>query len=379
MAVRISQDARSHQDYRVGWICALPTEMAAATCMLEERHPALAQPDTDDNNYALGRIGQHNIVIACLPSGLPGTTSAARVSLRLRTTFPMVRFGLMVGIGGGAPSEAHDIRLGDVVVSRPEGLLGGVIQYDFGKTVQGGRFVQTGSLNRPPDVLPSAMAKLQAHHMMEDSRIPALLEQVIARYPRRSQACTYPGMHLDQLFHWSYAHARPQSEGAGGPSFWAKVMPEAQTSCSGCDPSKLILRTTSRDPPMAIHYGLIASANQVMRDGVTRERLRKEKDILCFEMEAAGIMDDFPCLVVRGVSDYADSHKHKHWQDFAAATAAAYAAELLSFVPVLATNQASGSQPSQTVIHRAVGGKETCLLTGRRLNVIRSCSSTLSR
>jgi hypothetical protein len=70
-----------------------------------------------------------------------------------------------------------------------------------------------------------------------------------------------------------------------------------------------------------------------MRHGATRERLRKELDVLCFEMEAAGLMDDFPCLVVRGICDYADSHKNKRWQGYAAATAAAYAKELLSVIP----------------------------------------------
>lgn len=88
---------------------------------------------------------------------------------------------------------------------------------------------------------------------------------------------------------------------------------------------------TSEDP--FIHYGLIASGDQVMRDGATRERLRRELDVLCFEMEAAGLMDDFPCLVVRGICDYADSHKNKQWQGYAAAAAAAYAKELLSVVP----------------------------------------------
>ena len=87
----------------------------------------------------------------------------------------------------------------------------------------------------------------------------------------------------------------------------------------------------SEDP--LIHYGLIASGDQVMRHGATRERLRKELNVLCFEMEAAGLMDDFPCLVVRGICDYADSHKNKRWQGFAAATAAAYAKELLSVIP----------------------------------------------
>ena len=53
------------------------------------------------------------------------------------------------------------------------------------------------------------------------------------------------------------------------------------------------------------------------------------EDCICFEMEAAGLVDSFPCLVIRGVSDYADSHKNDRWQGYAAAVASAYAKELL--------------------------------------------------
>ena len=59
--------------------------------------------------------------------------------------------------------------------------------------------------------------------------------------------------------------------------------------------------------------------------------MKKDLEVLCFEMEAAGLMLDFPCLVVRGICDYADSHKNKIWQKYAAATAAAFAKELLYF------------------------------------------------
>ena len=82
----------------------------------------------------------------------------------------------------------------------------------------------------------------------------------------------------------------------------------------------------------AVHYGLIASGNQVLKDGQTRERLRRELNVLCFEMEAAGLMDSFPCLVIRGICDYADTHKNKQWQGYAAASAAAYAKELLNTI-----------------------------------------------
>lgn len=78
-----------------------------------------------------------------------------------------------------------------------------------------------------------------------------------------------------------------------------------------------------------IHYGLIASANQVMKDALIRDILVAEKDVLCFEMEAAGLMNHFPCVVIRGICDYSDSHKNKDWQRYAAMAAAAYTKDLL--------------------------------------------------
>lgn len=83
----------------------------------------------------------------------------------------------------------------------------------------------------------------------------------------------------------------------------------------------------STDP--VIHYGGIASGNQVMKDAASRDDIARELDVMCFEMEAAGLMDIMPCLPIRGICDYSDSHKAKEWQRYAAATAAAYAYELL--------------------------------------------------
>lgn len=141
----IAANMLSHEDYTVGWICALPLEMTAAKTMLDESHPKLSQPSTDPNTYTLGKVCGHSVVIACLPSGVYGTTSAATVVAHMVSTFPRIQFGLMVGIGGGVPVNI-DIRLGDVVVSQPTGSYSGVVQYDYGKTVSGG-FQQTGMLN----------------------------------------------------------------------------------------------------------------------------------------------------------------------------------------------------------------------------------------
>jgi nucleoside phosphorylase len=98
----------------------------------------------DNNDYILGKVGKHNVVIAVLPEGEYGTSSAASVARDMLHSFPNIRIGLMVGIGGGAPSRKHDIRLGDIVVSAPRDGKGGVFQYDFGKTIQDQSFRPTG-------------------------------------------------------------------------------------------------------------------------------------------------------------------------------------------------------------------------------------------
>ena len=111
-----------------------------------------------------------------------------------------------------------------------------------------------------------------------------------------------------------------------------------EASCAvvyGNDPSSLILQPeqTKDDDNPAIHYGLIASANQLMKDALVRDSLVAEKDVLCFEMEAAGLMNQFPCLVIRSICDYSDSHKNREWQGYAAMSAAAYAKDLLYRIP----------------------------------------------
>ena len=121
--------------YTVGWICALDVELAASQAMLDEEHPDILQPENDTNTYTLGRMGQHHVVLACLPSGTTGIGAAATAARDLLRSFPRVRFSLMVGVGGGAPSNdsRQDIRLGDVMVSTPRGNDGKGRMYLFDK------------------------------------------------------------------------------------------------------------------------------------------------------------------------------------------------------------------------------------------------------
>jgi nucleoside phosphorylase len=296
-------------DYTVGWVCALPIELAAATIMLDEEHEDFPQDKSDSNLYTLGRINEHNIAIACLPAGQTGTNSAASVANRMKSKFSSIRFGLLVGVGGGVPSAEPNIRLGDVVVSQPFSDHGGVVQYDFGKTTPSG-FERTGSLNTPPMILLQALTKLQANHHRSISSLTRYLptSSDLSKFARNN---TGP----DILFESSYNHI-------GGHT------------CEKCSKDRLVVRTSRSGEEIMVHYGTIASGNQVIRDGLQRDRLSSELgNILCFEMEAAGLMNSFPCLVIRGICDYADSHKNKMWQPYAAATAAAYAKEILSVIP----------------------------------------------
>jgi nucleoside phosphorylase len=298
------------EDYTIGWVCALPIELAAATALLDEEHGSIPYNDNDPNLYTLGRIGEHNVVLACLPAGQIGTGSAASIGAQMRLTFTSIRFGLMVGIGGGVPSVEADVRLGDVVISQPHATNGGVVQYDFGKTRPGGQLKPAGFLNSPPIVLLNAVAKLRSNHFMGRNRISTYLAEV-TRLRGFQRDLAGP----DILFESTYEHL-------GG------------TTCDGCNKGRTVERTTRASPDIVIHYGTIASGNQVMKDGVTRDKISAELgSILCFEMEAAGLMNSFPCLVIRGICDYADSHKSKDWQPYAAATAAACAKEILAIIP----------------------------------------------
>jgi nucleoside phosphorylase len=310
-------------DYTVGWICAISTEYVAAQAFLDEKHEGPEHVSTNDNNdYTLGKVGRHNVVIAVLPDGEYGTSSAAMVARDMLHSFPNIRIGLMVGIGGGAPSQKHDIRLGDIVVSAPRDGKGSVFQYDFGKTIQDQSFQTTGFLNQPPAILRTAMNGLKAQYEIEGHQLlEAAIDNILEKKPRLRKKYKRPDPSNDRLYQSEITH--PANDAIS-----------CATVC-GNDLSKLVLRperSEDKDNP-EIHYGLIASANQLMKDATVRDRLTAEMDVLCFEMEAAGLMNHFPCLVIRGICDYSDSHKNKEWQGYAAMAAAAYVKDLLYRIP----------------------------------------------
>jgi nucleoside phosphorylase len=305
----------SLSDYQIGWICALPIERALAQAMLDKLHPKLPTPG-DDNAYTFGEVHfhdhsgslVHNVVLACLPSGLTGKASAATVAKDMERTFVSLKFGLMIGIAGGVWSDKVDVRLGDIVVGMSEDGRPGVVQYDHGKTIQNKELELKGTMNKAPRLLLSAVSEIQGNHILSEALYRSYLDS-----PKIKELAPRPD--IDELYNMSYVHQ-------GGKT------------CFGCDKSRL--RTRSDRPQNegqypTVHYGVIASGDQVMRDAVTAERIRQKHNTLCFEMEAAGL-DAFKCLVIRGISDYADTHKNDDWHRYAAAAAVSYAKELLGVI-----------------------------------------------
>ncbi|OJJ42788.1 hypothetical protein ASPZODRAFT_136923 [Penicilliopsis zonata CBS 506.65] len=325
------QSRHANDEYTVGWICVLPVEFAAAKGMLDEIHgePQTLQANADDNPYLLGCIRQFKVVIASLPLHELGASSAASVAKAMLFTFPNIRVGLLVGVGGGIPDNCYDdddegeeeeeedpeemICLGDVVISSSP-KTGGVVVYDFGKQLADGSYESLSVLNRPPRSLTAGLTKLQAEHEMNGSKVVEYIEEMLNKNPFMRKGFAFPGRSLDRLF-------RPDSPHIAG-----------EKTCRNCDKTRLVVRKPRLDDAPRIHYGTVASGRVVVKDPVMRDQIRDKHGAICLEMEAAGLMNIFPCVVIRGISNYADSHKNDSWQRYAAAAAAACAKEFLGCV-----------------------------------------------
>jgi nucleoside phosphorylase len=299
--------------YTVGIIYVKPLEMNAITVMLDEEHESVLLALEDKNEYTLGRIGKHNIAIVGPARGAQGKVAIGDVVGGIHRTFRNMTLGLLVGIGGGVPHlPKHNVRLGDVVVGAPE-VGPAVVQYDLGKELTTG-FEVTRTLNKPPALL------LQVVNAVED------------RYLRQEEGDeTFFTIHLSRFKRFHRLRERYRRPSTPDRLFQAHYCHEAGTDCSIHDKQHEHVRP-DRNPAddIKIHYSTILSGDRVMKSEVTRDKISGQfNNALCFEMEAAGLMDVFPCLVIRGICDYSDSHKNKDWQEYSAATAAAYARELL--------------------------------------------------
>ncbi|KAI6372287.1 hypothetical protein MCOR25_003802 [Pyricularia grisea] len=318
-------------------------------------HPKCRAPN-ENNSYTLGAIWGHNVVIAMLPKGEYETTTAATVAKDMVRSFPDVRIGLMVGIGGGAPNTSHDIRLGDVVVSSPDGVHGGVFQYDYGKTIQNQDFVYQGTLDKPPQLLRTALYTLDARYEVRGGhQLVSKIQEILKNKEWLSDDYSRPPAGSDRLYRSDVVHPEKGDDG---------LSPNCHEVC-GSDLKHLVSRKERKrnqkgEHTPAIHYGLIASGNRLMKDALIRDKLAAKKGVLCFEMEAAGLMNHFPCLVIRGIGDYSDSHKNKDWQGFTAMMVAAYAKDLLrEIAPITVQSETPIEQLLQDVEEKVENIQQT--------------------
>ena len=239
-------------------------------------------------------------------------------------SFEAIWIELMVGIGGGAPSAQHDIWLSDIMVGSPTEATEGVIHYKFGKAIQEKTFEHTGTLNAPLKVLLNALLKVSALHERKGHWIDETVSEMIKKNARLKAKYTRPGDEEGRLFEASYVHVE-------------RDQPCAHSCNSSMPPLIRWEEWGMNHDNLAVHCGLIALADKLMKDATVRDSLIKQYNVLCFEMEAAGLMDNFPRVIIWGICDYSDTHKNDMWQGYAAA-AAAYAKGLLNEIIVTLPN-----------------------------------------
>jgi nucleoside phosphorylase len=319
-ALPIRDERQQRPDSRYGFeiaiICALTLEADAVEALFdrnwEDEGPPYDKAWSDTNTYSTGAIGRHNIVLAHMPG--VGKINAALVAANCRTSFPNIKLAIVVGVCGAVPFDADgdEIVLGDVIISD------GVVQYDLGRQLPD-RFVHKDTLQdllgRPNTEIRTLLAKLKGVRGRKALR-DKMTAHLAVLQRETELAAWYPGVTYDRLYEAVYRHVTERKTceecGCNGPL----VMRQRLLS----DENK---QNNQQQLPV-VHFGLIASGDTVMKSGEARDHIvMRQEGIIGFEMEGAGVWDILPCVVIKGACDYADSHKVKSWQRYAAATAAA--------------------------------------------------------
>ncbi|EFY91572.1 kinesin, putative [Metarhizium acridum CQMa 102] len=308
----------SRRGFEIAIICALTLEADAVDALFDmywdDDGPPFDKAPGDPNAYSMGAIGRHNVVLAHMPS--MEKANAAMVASYCRMSFPSVKLILLVGVCGVVPFGPNndEIVLGDVVVSD------GIIQYDFGRRLPDQfkrKDTLLDSLGRPSLEIRGLLAKLKG--LRGRKKLGTAMAKYLGELQREPLlAAQYPGIIHDRLFEAAYRHV-------GGQATCE------QLGCDGNLTPRQRLHASRGDLEPAVHFGLIASGDSVIKSGQERDAIAAKEGVIAFEMEGAGVWDSSPCVVIKGACDYADSHKNKLWQHYAAATAAACIKALLSY------------------------------------------------
>lgn len=362
---------RRREDFEIAIICALPLEYDAVTLIFDEfwdeDGDRYKRAKMDHNTYTTGRIGNYSVVLTLLPN--IGKASAASTAAGLRSSYASLRLAILVGICGGVPNPRNEIEilLGDVVISKQ------IVQYDLGRQYHGNFAVRDTIYDmsgRPNKDIRSLLATLETEHGLEclQQKTKGYLDQLqqYAKETKRQTRYEYPGADMDMLFAPTYIHRHREPMRCGcSEAIACRGAIIALCEDLGCDIQHLVPRKRLQESPHfrqtkeasiaqgpRIFLGSIGSGDAVIKSANDRDDIASEHDLIAFEMESAGIWDEIPCVVVKGVCDYADSHKNKTWQPFAAAAAASAAKALLALYTQ--TDRPADSYGSSNAIHTGI-------------------------
>ncbi|KAJ0418894.1 hypothetical protein BJY00DRAFT_314571 [Aspergillus carlsbadensis] len=331
---------KSRKDYTIAIICALPLEADAVEALFDEHHDRLGKyygvQQGDANAYINGRIGKHNVVLCYMPGMGKGSAAAAASSLQV--SYTGIELALVVGICGGGPSppKYEEIFLGDVIISDS------VLKYDFGRQYPGGFQRKTDHIQdtfgRPVRRIRTLLNGLRAENSRREFQEQT--QQYLQTLQRTHGRWNHPRVR-DVLFKASYLH-KHYDRGPGSVWCTCRNSGSSDEICEvalgqpcddlDCDRSEAVrYRDSSENTLPAVYIGTVASADTVMKSGQHRDEIVRKEKVIGFEMEGSGVWDNVPCIIIKGVCDYADSHKNKLWQAYAAATGASAAKTFLEY------------------------------------------------
>ncbi|KAL2825229.1 hypothetical protein BJY01DRAFT_256318 [Aspergillus pseudoustus] len=331
----------SRDEFEIAIICALTLEADAVEALFDDTYDRLGQryrkQHGDTNAYINGKIGHHDVVLCYLPG--MGKRNAAAATANLRVSYPNIKLALLVGICGAVPflSDKTEVILGDVIISDS------VVEYDFGRQYLDG-FRQKSdvkdTLGRPNAEIRSFLAALSSQRTRNELH-ERIRQHLAILQTQLGMGWEYPGIAHDVLFEPSFGHRHYKTETHhtcacfNSTSSEDRVCGEAlagDCGALGCSGTKVVRDRFAADvPDPRIHVGKFASADTVMKSGQHRDGISKQQNVVAFEMEGAGVWDTLPCIIIKGACDYADSHKNKNWQRYAAGTAACCTKALLEY------------------------------------------------
>ena len=315
------------KDFSIAIICALEVESNAVELLFDhiwdENGDQYGKALNDTNSYRTGVVGKHNVVLAYM-SGT-GRVQAASVAKNCCWSFPRIRLALIVGVCGGVPGsiDKDQIFLGDIIISDD------IFLYDYGKKYpEAFQHRESTSRISGDAEVQTFLRKLRSIQGRE--HLSSRTKHHLAALRARSTNYALPPSQSDQLFAPNYHHKHPDSSECKrcGNSKPCKRAQKATCNELKCDRKKLINRLHSPQCDF-IHFGRIASGDTVMKSGMDRDRIAGKEKAIAFEMEGAGIDGIMPFIVIKGVCDYADSHKNKIWQEYSAGAAASCMKSLL--------------------------------------------------